>query len=109
MNRSRIFGSIKKLPQGDFGAFEDFFGGFEGTGGGDFPHDALVEESVAVLAEAHGFDAHALGGDACVNRSAVTDCDAFFGIATVVDVREVFACDFKTFGVDAEGATAVLE
>jgi hypothetical protein len=61
------------------------------------------------LAESHGFDSHALCGDAGVNRTPVTDFDAFFGVAAAIDVREVFSCDFKTFGVDAEGATAVLE
>jgi hypothetical protein len=109
LNGGRVFGAVEELAEGGFGAFEDFFGDFEGTGGSDFPHDALVQEDIAVLAEPHGFDTHALGGDACVNRPAITDFNAFLGVSTVVDVREVFACDFETFGVDAKGAAAVLE
>jgi hypothetical protein len=109
LNGSGVFGAVEELTESGLGAFEDFFGNFQGAGGSDFPHDALVQEDIAVLAEPHGFDTHALGCDTRVNRPAVADFNAFLGVSTVVDVREVFACDFETFGVDAKGAAAVLE
>ena len=109
MNGGRIFGAVEELAEGGFGALKHFFGSFEGTGGSDFPHDALVEEGIAVLAEPHGFDAHAFGGDAGVNGSTIADFDTLLGISSVVDICKVFARDFQTLGMDTKGATAVLE
>jgi hypothetical protein len=61
------------------------------------------------LAEAHGFHAHAFGGDAGIDLASVADFDALLGVTPVIDIREVFACDFKPFRVDSKGGAAVVQ
>jgi hypothetical protein len=52
---------------------------------------------------------HALRWRCLLYRTTVSNFNALLGVAAVVDIREVFSCDFESFGVDAEGAAAVLE
>jgi hypothetical protein len=61
------------------------------------------------LAEAHGLDAHAFGGDASVDLAAVTDFHALLGVTAIIDVREILTSDFQALRVDAKGAAAVVQ
>jgi hypothetical protein len=46
------------------------------------------------LAEAHGFHAHAFGGDAGIDLASVADFDALLGVTPIINIREVFARNF---------------
>ncbi len=104
-----ILRAVEKLAEGGLGVLEDFLGGFETGGGGQLAHHALVEERVAVLAEAHGFDAHALGGNAGVDLAAVADFHALLGVVAIVDVGEILANDLEAFRVNLQRSAAVVK